>query len=131
MKPLSIVIADDVEEIRHLVRDWLGGGGHSVDCASGAMQLAKLLRQQHYDLVITDILMPDGDGLEVMTELKKTQPWARVLAISGGGAYLRAADCLNVAKGFGAHAVLLKPFNRQQLLEAVEKVSLPVPVGEA
>ncbi len=112
-----------MEEIQNLVRDWLGGSGHNIACASSGSEVAKLLKKQHFDLVITDILMPDGDGLEVMTELKKTQPWARVLAISGGGAYLRAIDCLSVAKGFGAHAVLLKPFNRQQLLEAVERVS--------
>lgn len=122
MKPLSILVADDVEEIQSLVKEWLGESGHSVVCASGGHEVAKVLKQQRCDMVITDILMPDGDGLEVMSELKRTQPWARVLAISGGGAYLRATDCLNVAKGFGAHGVLLKPFNRRQLLEAVGRI---------
>lgn len=123
MKPLSIVVADDVEEIQRLVHHWLEGNGHSITCVSGGYAVTKLLKQQHFDLVITDVLMPDGDGLEVLLELRKMQPWARLVAISGGGAYMRAEDCLNVAKGLGADAVLMKPFNRQQLLDVVSRVA--------
>jgi hypothetical protein len=54
--------------------------------------------------------------------LKKLQPRTRVLAISGGGTYLRAHDVLNVARGFGAQGVLTKPFSRLQFLEAVRLV---------
>lgn len=122
MKPLSIVIADDLREIQHLVSLWLGGEGHSVSCASGGREMGQLLKERDFDLVITDMLMPDGDGVEVLTNLKKMQSRSRVLAISGGGTYLRAHDVLNVARGFGAHGVLMKPFNRQQLLDAIAQV---------
>ena len=122
MKPLSIVIADDLKEIQLLVSHWLGADGHSVACASGGKEVGRLLKEKEYDLVITDMLMPDGDGVEVLTNLKKNRPQARVLAISGGGTYLRAHDVLNVARGFGANGVLHKPFNRAQLLAAVKQV---------
>jgi two-component system, chemotaxis family, chemotaxis protein CheY len=121
MNPLSIVIVDDLHEIQLLVSHWLSADGHSVTCASGGKEAGHLLREKEYDLVITDMLMPDGDGVEVLTTLKKTQPRARVLAISGGGTYLRAHDVLNVARGFGANGVLTKPFNRTQLLAAVKQ----------
>lgn len=122
MKPLSILVVDDMEEIRRLLHDWLVDLGHTVGCAAGSRELEKLLQLQHVDVVVTDILMPDGDGLEVMTAVRKIQPWARTLAISGGGAYLQATDCLNVARGFGANGVLLKPFTRQQLIVALQRL---------
>lgn len=122
MKPLSIVIADDVDGIRHLMEHWLTELGHEVySCATG-YEVVKLLSIRPVDLVITDVLMPDGDGLEVIVALKKKQPAARVLAISGGGQYMPATDCLKFAHGLGAHAVLLKPFDRRQFLDAIAHV---------
>lgn len=126
-KPLAVAVADDVLEIRQLVDNWLSGVGCTVAAAASGNELAKLMRAQAFDLIITDILMPDGDGLEVILEARRSQPAARLLAISGGGNHLQAEDCLRFAKGLGAHAVLLKPFNREQLLEAVTKVSMSTP----
>lgn len=122
MKPLSIVIADDVDGICHLMEHWLTDLGHQVFACASGNEVVKLLSLRPVDLVITDVLMPDGDGLEVIAALKKQQPVARVLAISGGGQYLPAMDCLKVARGIGAHAVLLKPFDRQQFLDAIAHV---------
>ena len=123
-KPLSVAVADDVVEIRQLVRNWLVEVGCTVRDAATGNELAKLMRAQPFDLIILDVLMPDGDGLEVILEAKRSQPTARLLAISGGGNHLQAADCLRFAKGLGAHAVLMKPFNREQFLEAVTQVSM-------
>lgn len=132
MKPLSIIIVDDLHEIQYLVSHWLGVAGHTVTCASGGKEATRFFNTKTYDLVITDMLMPDGDGVEVLQAIRKLQPRARVMAISGGGTYLRAHDVLNVARGFGAHGVLMKPFNRAQLLETVERVmneAEPAPAG--
>lgn len=129
-QPLSVVVADDVLEIQRLVGHWLSDVGCKVSCASTGNEVAKLVRAHHVDLVITDVIMPDGDGLEVIADLKRAQPAARVLAISGGGNHLPAHDCLKFAKGLGAHAVLLKPFNREQLLDAVTKVALGASGGD-
>ncbi len=122
--PLSVVVADDVVGIQKLVEHWLSDVGCTVHCASTGNEVAKLVRLHHFDLVITDVIMPDGDGLEVIADVRRAQPGARVLAISGGGNHLPAHDCLKFAKGLGAHAVLLKPFNREQLLEAVTRVAM-------
>jgi CheY-like chemotaxis protein len=117
--PISVVVADDVAEIQQLLQQWLNDLGCLVTCVSTGKEAVRVLKTVHVDMVITDILMPDGDGLEVITELRKAQPTARVIAMSGGGNHLRAADCLKFAKGLGAHGVLMKPFNRQQLMEIV------------
>jgi CheY-like chemotaxis protein len=117
-----VVVADDVVEIQQLLEHWLREIGCEVMCVSTGREAVRLLRSRHVDVVITDVLMPDGDGLEVISEMKRTQPWARVLAISGGGHHLQAADCLKFAQGFGAQALLLKPFDRQDFLDALTLV---------
>ena len=122
-KPLSVIVADDVLEIRELIEHWLSKVGCTVESAGTGQEVCKLIRAHPVDVVITDVIMPDGDGLEVITEVKRSRPSARVLAISGGGNHLPATDCLKFAKGLGAHAVLLKPFNREQLLEAVSRLA--------
>lgn len=123
--PISVVVADDVPEIQQLIQQWLRDLGCIVTCVSTGQEAVKVLRTVHVDLVITDILMPDGDGLEVITELKHAQPSVRVIAMSGGGNHLRAAECLKFARGLGAHGTLMKPFNREQLLELVTQQLAP------
>lgn len=115
MTPLSVLIADDEENIRVLVDQCMKAAGHKAVCVGSASQAFQEMKKRKFDLVITDILMPDGDGLDLITELKKAQPSARIVAISGGGRYVESNDCLRMARGFGAHAVVLKPFNLEQL----------------
>ena len=129
MEPLSIIVADDVEQIQDLLSTWLVAAGHTVACASTGREVSALLAKQRADLIITDVIMPDGDGLEVILELKRVQPDVRVLAISGGGKYFQASECLKLARGLGAHAILLKPFNRAQLLAAIEAALPPASGG--
>jgi CheY-like chemotaxis protein len=123
--PVSVVVADDVVEIQQLVRQWLRDLGFLVTCVSTGEEALRVLRTVHVDMVITDILMPDGDGLELITELKRAQPSVRIIAMSGGGNHLRAAECLKFARGLGAHAGLTKPFNREQLIDVVTQQLIP------
>ena len=123
--PVSIVVADDVVEIQQLLQQWLRDLGCIVTCVSTGAEAVRVLRTVHVDMVITDILMPDGDGLEVITELKRAQPSVRIIAMSGGGNHLRATECLKFAAGLGAHGTLTKPFNREQLLEIVSQQLCP------
>lgn len=118
-EPLAVLVADDVIEIQQLVQQWLRDLGCLVMCVATGREASRLLRTQHVDIVITDVLMPDGDGLEVIAELRRMRSSARILAISGGGSHLHASDCLKFAKGLGAHGLLMKPFNRRQLLDAL------------
>ncbi len=119
MKPLSILVADDEEDIRSLLEHWLKPLGHVVFLARNGPEALKVARGQVVDLLVTDILMPDGDGLMLIEGLKKTHPTTRVLAISGGGRYMDGQEYLRIAEGFGANAALMKPFNREKFLQSV------------
>lgn len=121
MKSLSILVADDEESIRVLLQHWLMGAGHTVTSAGDGRQALEAIKQGQFDLVITDVLMPDGDGLNLIAELKKAQPAMRVLAISGGGRFVQGDDCLKMAHGLGAHAAVMKPFSWQQLQVGIEQ----------
>jgi two-component system chemotaxis response regulator CheY len=127
--PISVVVADDVAEIQNLLQLWLRDLGYLVTCVSTGEEAIRVLRTVHVDMVITDILMPDGDGLEVITQLRRLQPTARIIAMSGGGNHIGAADCLKYAMRLGAHGVLMKPFKRQQLIEVVAQQLSSGPSG--
>ena len=126
MKSLSILVADDEDSIRSLLEHFLTGAGHTVVAVGNAREACEAIARQPFDLVITDVLMPDGDGLDLITELKKKQPNARILAMSGGGRYFEGSDYLRLAKGLGAHTAMMKPFTLQQLKQAME-VALAAP----
>lgn len=119
MKPLSVLIADDEDSVSTLVKLCVAAEGHQAVCVAGARAAKAELAGRAFDLVITDVLMPDGDGIALITELRKAQPTARILAISGGGRYMEGDDCLRMARGMGANAGIMKPFNREQLLAAI------------
>jgi len=125
MRPLAVLVAEDEEDIRLLLEQWLKPLGHSVFAARDGAAALKLLAVHSVDLVVTDILMPEGDGLTVIRGVKQTQPAARVLAISGGGRYMDSREYLKIAEGFGADAAIMKPFNREQFLHAVERALAP------
>jgi CheY-like chemotaxis protein len=134
MKPpsLSVLVADDEEDIRLLLQAWFVAGGHTVFCAASATEAIKVMGKVRFDLVVTDVLMPDGDGSELITHLRRTQPDARILAISGGGRYMDGNDCLRMARGLGADAALMKPFGRDKLLQGVAEALAPrPPAGES
>jgi len=92
--------------------------GHSVVQAPNAKAASALLQEQAPDLVITDIYMPEGDGFEMLNELRGREPQIPVIAMSGGGAQ-EGMDVLRIAGRLGAKKVLYKPFARRQLLEAI------------
>ena len=118
---LTLLVAEDEEDIRLLLEQWLRPLGHTVLSARDGREALKLIAAHPLDLVITDILMPDGDGLTVINGLKQAQPAARVLAISGGGRYMDSREYLKLAEGFGADGAIMKPFNREQLLQAIDR----------
>lgn len=123
--PLSILVADDEEGIRNLLTHWLGRRGHSVACADSGRHALHLLNRQHFDVVITDVMMPDGDGFELIPAVRKAQPDARIVAISGGGQFIPSTDCLVLARGLGAHATVQKPFNWEQVRAGIASALPP------
>jgi CheY-like chemotaxis protein len=113
----SILIIDDEAPIRLLLRRVLEEHGHQIrEAANGQSGLA-LYREAPADVVITDILMPERDGLEVTLALTREFLDARVIAITGATG---DQNYLNVAKLFGARRVVQKPFTPEEILRAVQ-----------
>ena len=93
-------------------------GGHQVTVAGNGREGEKRLAQGVFDLVITDVLMPERDGLEFLSAVRRSHPGMRVIAMTGGG-HLSAGKYLKIARGLGARSLLEKPFRQEQLLAAV------------
>lgn len=114
----SILLVDDNDDARVTVGRILEMAGYQVAQAPNAKEASALLKEQAPDLVITDIFMPEGDGFEMLNELRNREPKIPVIAISGGGIQ-QGLDVLAIAADLGAKKVLHKPFARRQLLDAV------------
>ena len=116
----NAIVADDVPEILDSVTKILERAGYTVRTAQSGREAVEFLRANPCDLLVTDMLMPEMDGIELILEVKRTKHATRILAISGGGRTVTSDYCVNLAKALGAHATLMKPFNRVQFLAAVD-----------
>jgi CheY-like chemotaxis protein len=112
----SILVVEDEEKMRDLLRRMLERANFTVMTAPHGREALKLFREHPVDLAITDLLMPEMDGFELIRELITQWPSIRIIAISG-------ADIrLDMARQLGAKAVLKKPVSGAALVEAVEHV---------
>lgn len=117
----AILVVDDQKGIRDILRKVLAEIGHDVaEAEDGAAALA-LFRERPFNLVITDIIMPEKEGIEIIATMRREQPNIKILAMSGGGR-ARAMDFLAVAGKAGADAVLEKPFRKNELLDRVAEL---------
>ena len=113
-----ILIIDDEEQIRRVFKEMLRRFGYEVlEAANGEEGLA-LQREKTADLIITDVIMPDKDGLETIRQLRREFPEVKIIAISGGG-QIGSDQYLNAAKQFGAMCTLQKPVGLEQLRQNV------------
>jgi DNA-binding NtrC family response regulator len=118
----KILLIDDEKDLCAFMAAALRRQGHEVVTErSGAAVVDQNGLAAAFDLIITDIVMPGVDGMEVICRIKSRSPSARMLAISGGGRYAMSDSCLRLAKGLGATATLAKPFDICELCEAVEQ----------
>jgi CheY-like chemotaxis protein len=116
-----ILVIDDEEPVRTVLRQMLEKEGYEVEEApDGAVGLS-LLQDHPIDLVITDLFMPEKEGIETMREVQKSFPQVKIIAMSGGGR-MGKLDFLPMAESFGAQRTLAKPFERKELLETVRAV---------
>jgi CheY-like chemotaxis protein len=116
----TILLVDDDEAFRSMLRRTLLRAGYDVlEAADGEAALGAL-NKETVDLVITDIIMPNMEGIETIRTLRRTYPHLRIIAMSGGGR-MNPEGYLEVAKAFGAVRVLSKPFDNAQLFAAVEE----------
>lgn len=128
-KPMTrILLVDDDDSFRKMVHVTLERAGYHVVDANDGNKALNLFRAQPPDLVITDLIMPDKEGLETIMELRAAQPDMKIIAMSGGGRN-RPGDYLKVARQMGAAQVLAKPFSSQELLDCVRTVIGADPVN--
>jgi DNA-binding response OmpR family regulator len=116
----TILIIDDDALVRDTVVRILERRGYRTLVAMDGLRGLRVTRAERPDLVITDIIMPDQEGLATIREIRKEQPDTPILAISGGGR-LGNIDYLKIARMLGADEILPKPFSPTELLEHVER----------
>jgi CheY-like chemotaxis protein len=120
-----ILVIDDEAAIRQLVRHILEHAGHTVIEAPNGRAGIQLLRDNRIDLVITDIIMPEMEGIEMIMAIRRDFPATRVLAMSGGGSVKGSSVYLDAASKLGADAILAKPFRATTLREVVKNLLAP------
>jgi DNA-binding NtrC family response regulator len=113
---ITILVIDDDEAMREYVRFALEMAGFAVRTANDGKQGMEAVKRSVPRVVITDLVMPDSEGIETIREIRSLYPECKIIAISGAAyseAYLSMAQCL------GASFVLQKPFDRSQIQNAV------------
>jgi DNA-binding response OmpR family regulator len=113
-----ILVIDDDDQIRAMLGQVLKREGHEVAQAPDGNVGMRLFREQGADLIITDIVMPEKEGIETIIELRNNFPEVKIIAMSGGGR-MNADEYLALAKSLGVKATLTKPFELKELLAAV------------
>jgi CheY-like chemotaxis protein len=128
MNPLAILLADDDEDVRVLFETALKRRGHRVVTAATGREALALLATEKFDVLVTDIVMPEVDGLDLIKAARKLGIRLRIIAVTGGGHYLNGKYCANVAEALGADMALMKPIlpaKLAQILEQDEAVGTP------
>lgn len=120
----KILVVDDDLNVLKTVQFMLESRDHNVTPVSNVKDCLKAMADQDFDLVITDILMPDTDGTELIQELRRNPSSPPVIAMSGGGNIVSTNDALSLARVL-AKGVLEKPFMEEELNAMIESVLGP------
>jgi CheY-like chemotaxis protein len=116
-----ILLVDDDDHVRRPVQMNLTRNGHEVVEARNGREAIDIYRREKFDVVITDLIMPEQEGLETIQLLRKQNPKVRIIAVSGGGR-LSANNYLQLAERLGAQRTLSKPFTTDELIKAITEV---------
>lgn len=117
----KILVVDDIPAIRLSIRVILESEGYTIIEAENGLQGLEIIKTDNIDLVITDILMPDSDGMELLTGMQKLDKKPKCISISGGGNRINAEDSLALANSL-SDGILHKPFQKNEIVELVEKI---------
>jgi CheY-like chemotaxis protein len=117
-----ILLIDDDPQVRSVLEGFLNHDGHQVICADNGKEAFRLLERQRFDLMLTDIVMPEQDGFEVIMRVTLLPDRPRIIAIAGGSSRLSQQMLLSLASKMRIERVLAKPISYQQLSAAVTEV---------
>jgi DNA-binding response OmpR family regulator len=120
-----ILLVDDDAALRKLLRLYLSKMGYAVTEAANGNEALAMQQSEPAELVLTDLIMPEKEGLETIPELRKKYPGVKIIAMSGGGR-VNASNYLKIAKMMGADHIMAKPFSYKELADALAQV-LPKP----
>ena len=120
-EPRYILVIDDDPLMRSSLRTVLAGKGYAVDTLPDGRRAVAMVEQMRPDAVITDIIMPESEGIETIVAIRAVAPDLPIIAISGGGQILEA-EFLDMALQLGATAALRKPFELAQLMATRERL---------
>jgi len=112
-----ILIVDDNVMMRKLIRNLFRDENYEIEEASNGIEGLEIAGQNSFDLIITDIIMPKMEGIELIMNLRKKFPEIKIIAISGGKPYY-----LYMAKKLGIQGVFTKPLNHDMFLKAVKRI---------
>src|SRR5262245_25956337 len=117
----TLLVVDDDASTRRAIEILLQNAGYAVVTATDGRVAIALLDTNHIDLVLTDLVMPDKDGIQLLLEMRRDHRAIPVIAFSAWGKN-SAGNYLKIAKTFGARAILEKPFSNEQLMAAIRSV---------
>lgn len=115
----NILVVDDEMPVRILLKEVLEQDGHTVFEAANGVEASECYKANNIELIITDLVMPDKGGIELIMELIENDPAVKVIAISGGGGVTGRFDYLPIAKLVGATEIIPKPFEISQIRNQV------------
>jgi CheY-like chemotaxis protein len=117
----TILVIDDDTTARTVIVEMLTENGHQTVEARDGDEGLELFNEGKFDIVITDLIMPNVEGIETIIKLKKRHPAVNIIAVSGGGR-ISAVDHLSLAEKFDVNKTLTKPFRKDDLLKAVDEI---------
>ena len=117
----NILLVEDEAQLRSMLHLVLEDAGHTVREAGDGAEALVIYRREPADIVVTDLVMPNKEGIEMIIELRRICPDVKVIAMSGGGRN-GPQDYLTLAKRLGASLTLTKPFSNQEMLNAVNSL---------
>ena len=117
----KILLIDDDSALRRTMKKIVENSGHVADEAEDGQVGLRLFEEGEYDLVVTDLFMPEKEGIETIMELRERAPEIKILVVSGGMALDREGP-LSDAEALGADASLPKPFSVEEFTAAVEEI---------
>lgn len=117
----KILLVDDEKPLREVLGAILSRENHAVITAPNGKEALRFLDAQTFDLTITDLIMPEKEGIETIMEIRRSHPGTKIIAMTGGGQW-NARDYLSAARKLGASRTLAKPFSRRDFLDTVDDV---------